>query len=584
MPLNIGKGISLKIVKGITQTVDIPGNPVNAMLAAILPGFAVSAVVGIRNGVQVSAFMPGFGVTAAGTIALQSTPINITASAGLPGFDFAAQVGLTIPAVVYDGVQSYMAYTSGPAGVSAGPALTLVWAGTFNSDAPNQTFFDIPSNVIPVRLQKEASGITFSAKTVFSNTVVGVSAGLGFINILAACSGTESILKVAHAGGILTGTNTPGTPNNLSLQSDWGLGAEVSGSAPQNFLDANTAYWWADNSFIDVSASAGVEQFWDTSAKTVRLLGSDGSNPLDGDHAPLITHQRNAANHNQNSGSGGTPDIATIFSDATSPGNYSPDYIADPALAILASAAGWWEADSGSNTFHASSLTMDQLTDLTGNGNHFTQSVTANKPLVATSAGLTYVDFDGSNDYMTMASGPPSIMNNFNTGGTFIVAAHADSPGGGNLARIFQKRTSAGADSGEMIFIQETSAPRLAFQYDFATTDGRDDTTNNIAQYNQAWVAGARVDKTGGIADLVVNVNGSALSEGSGLTNVDGLTHGAGAVVNLSGGSMYLGNRTDLIRAYNGGIYAMAVFATVLSDADYALVETHFANKAGVTL
>ena len=53
-----------------------------------------------------------------------------------------------------------------------------------------------------------------------------------------------------------------------------GIEAEI---AMQNFLDADTALWWADDGYIDFSDSAKREEFWDT---TNDLLRNPGSSPM----------------------------------------------------------------------------------------------------------------------------------------------------------------------------------------------------------------------------------------------------------------------------------------------------------------
>lgn len=251
----------------------------------------------------------------------------------------------------------------------------------------------------------------------------------------------------------------------------------------------------------------------------------------------------------------------------------------DPALYILQNAVGWWETD------HASNLTVggkfSQVTDLSGNGNHWTQGTDANRPAVGSGSGLTWAEFDGITSYMDIASATAALMNNFNTGGTAIFALRIDTAGGGGLGRVFMKRTSGAVDSGEYWFVEGTPTIQLDVLFDYATTDARDRITAAFTAGDKH-VISARVDKTGGAADLVVNVDaGSNLTEGAGLDNVDGLTHGAGAVVDLTGGSMRIGNRTALDRQFDGGIFAAAFFSTVLSNSDNFAVMARFNGKCG---
>ena len=241
--------------------------------------------------------------------------------------------GNAIPAVVYDGVQGYLKHTGGPAGAADGAALTAVWAGTFNSDGSAMTLLDIPGTV-PVRLSRQADDtILFeggAAGAVFSNETAAVAASLGFLVILASCNGTSSTLKVVHAAGTITGSNTAGSAGDLDLTADWFLGAAGGASA---YLDADTALWWIDDAAIDFTDADNIEQFWDTAAHTLRDPGAAGANPTDG-AAPLVCHKSVAATHSTNAGTGGDADTAGIFTDGTSLGTYAEDYVSASAATI----------------------------------------------------------------------------------------------------------------------------------------------------------------------------------------------------------------------------------------------------------
>lgn len=254
--------------------------------------------------------------------------------------------GNAIPAVVYDGVQGYMLHTGGPAGAADGAALTVVWAGTFNSDGSAMTLLDIPGSV-PVKLTRNADNtISFAggaAGAVFENVTAAVAASLGFLIVLASCDGAASVMKVVHAAGTITGTNTPGAAASLDLTTDWFLGSD-GGSA--EFLDADTALWWIDGQHIDFADADSIEQFWDTTGDTLRDPGADGSNPLDGAFSPLVCHKSSAAGHATNAGPGGDADEAGIFADGASPGTYAEDIAAATVGAVefttpTASAFAW---------------------------------------------------------------------------------------------------------------------------------------------------------------------------------------------------------------------------------------------------
>lgn len=235
--------------------------------------------------------------------------------------------GDAIPAVVYDGVQGFLKHTGGPVGAADGAALTVAWAGTFNSDGSAMTLLDIPGSV-PVKLTRNADDtILFeggAAGAVFENATAAVAASLGFLIVLASCDGTAATLKVVHAAGTITGTNAPGSAASLDLTADWFLGAD--GGAAE-FLDADTALWWIASQAFDFTDADSIEQFWDTTADTLRDPGATGANPLDGAASPLVCHKSSAASHTVNVGTGGDADTAGVFADGTSPGSYAGDFV-----------------------------------------------------------------------------------------------------------------------------------------------------------------------------------------------------------------------------------------------------------------
>ena len=65
--------------------------------------------------------------------------------------------------------------------------------------------------------------------------------------------------------------------------------------------------------------------------------------------------------------------------------------------------ANLYQDDAGSTPVTADGDVVGYGTDKSGNGNHFIQSVTANKPLYKTNIknGLSALLFDGSNDYLS---------------------------------------------------------------------------------------------------------------------------------------------------------------------------------------
>lgn len=244
-----------------------------------------------------------------------------------------------ISAVVYDGVGDYLKHTGGPTGAADGTTGTIVVAGTFNSDGSAMSLRRvINGNGTVLSLRRTATNtIEFkgwqsdATTAVFSNVSAAVAASLGFLIIIATCNGTSSTLDIIHAAGTISGTNTPGTAGNIDWTADWWYGQD---GASGEFLDMDVAMLWDDLTVVSTT-----EQFWDSTNDTLRDPGSDGSNPLDGDHAPLVCHVNPASSHTVNRGSGGDADVGTTFEDGTSPGAYSPDYVPPAEFALVADPA-----------------------------------------------------------------------------------------------------------------------------------------------------------------------------------------------------------------------------------------------------
>lgn len=260
-----------------------------------------------------------------------------------------------IPSVIYDGVTDHLKHTAGPSGVSNGATLTFAWEGEFQSDGSAMTLLDIPGTV-PVKITRQSDNtIDFVGGTsgaVFSNSTAAVAASLGRLIILASCNGTSSTLKVVHASGTITGTNTPGSATDLDLTADWYLGSD--GGAAE-FLDAYTGMWWVDDAEIDFTDTENIEDFWDTTNDKLRDPGSDGSNP--GGDQPLICHADHSADHTTNRGSGGDADAGSNSGDATSPGSYSGDYTpVAPSTSITLTDQGFDNTNSSTHTISGVSL------------------------------------------------------------------------------------------------------------------------------------------------------------------------------------------------------------------------------------
>jgi hypothetical protein len=556
-------------------------------------------------------------ITGSGFLSVTGTGVLEAQAATVVGVD--AQ---TIPAVVYDGLQSHLLHTGGPAGAADGAGLTVVWAGTFNSDGSAMVLADIPGTVPALLIRNADNTIDFIGGTsgaVFSNSTAAVAASLGFLIVLASANGTASHLYVIHAAGLITGTNTPGSATNLDLTADWFFGAD---GGAVDFLDADTAMWWADDSFIDFSDSDNREQFWDTTNDLLRVPGADGSNPTDGALSPLVCHKNHAASHTVNSGTGGDADTAGSFEDGTSPGAYAADFVpeagsitgtgvlatqaaavdgagaveitgtgvleaqaatvsggARDAQNVLSEAVAGYEMKDASNTVVADEFTV--FADLTGNGNQLDTTITS-LPGVAIprqeGGGLVWAECDAPNTNLGNAAITNALRDCFAAGGTAYCIVRPDSDGESDLGRVW-----GGMVGEQQVRVRSQVSTNLQFSYAQIWT-----TTNLSVRHSTAVpvntvhaLAVTRDDSNGtDISDLTLRLNGDPETPATGLT-VDASPAGS---TTAATNTLRVGSNAGTNFTFDGGLYLIYFWDTILSEDDLALLDAYAESEYGVTL
>ena len=256
--------------------------------------------------------------------------------------------------------------------------------------------------------------------------------------------------------------------------------------------------------------------------------------------------------------------------------------VARTGLDVLAEAAGWWEADDASNTHDGS--TFSQLTDLSGNGNDFVQATAGNQPARLDSSGIISAEFDGTpssgDDVMVIASPTADLANHSNAGGTKIWVARPDGRGGGGFGRIW-----AVGDTFDGEWLDTGGAPHTEiFPRWNADMSG---TNMNCNPDTTRWANGTKLlsefrydESSNDTSTIVAGINGVAFTTAGDLV----ASTPTGTPVDHSASVFNLGNNTTGNRAFDGGIYALAFWPTILSDADMTLVREHWASKYGVTL
>jgi len=94
-------------------------------------------------------------------------------------------------------------------------------------------------------------------------------------------------------------------------------------------------------------------------------------------------------------GTGVSRSINGVGGSIFSPSTLSPLAWYDPSYT-----AGLWKDTAGTSPVTADGDAVARIDDRSGNGRHMLQSTLANRPLWKTSGGLSWLEFDGSNDLM----------------------------------------------------------------------------------------------------------------------------------------------------------------------------------------
>ncbi len=229
------------------------------------------------------------------------------------------------------------------------------------------------------------------------------------------------------------------------------------------------------------------------------------------------------------------------------------------------SAKIWLDAESA--TVDASNR-ISQLSDKTGNNNHFVQSTNGNKPL---KSGLDIV-FDGVDDYMT-SSNAVSISKNVNKLWTFVVFKRTDTDLNTKCLFRFVTGTTSSTAGRYACYAGTSVSTNLGLgtrRLDSDVISTLYNTTDKLNVYTIACFYQDYADATGYIyADTVEYKNTSMGSAGS-TSNTD------------SGNPAYLGAERVTAGYFKGSIATMITGNTNLSLNDRQKLEGWAAHKYGL--
>ena len=222
-----------------------------------------------------------------------------------------------------------------------------------------------------------------------------------------------------------------------------------------------------------------------------------------------------------------------------------------------------FQDSAGTTPVTASGQPVGLMLDKSGRGNHATQATAASRPTYTVSGGLSYLAFDGVDDFMVT----PTI-----TPGVDKVQVFAGVRKLSDAARGMMFETIAAAGGVRV------EAPHIAANASFMIgTRGSLDPGPTISPLTYAAPVTVVFSGIGEIATdtSILRLNGAQVT-----SNV-----GDQGIGNYASAPFYIGNRGGTSLPFNGNLYGLTVrFGANLSAGQIAQAETYMAAKTRVTL
>jgi len=250
---------------------------------------------------------------------------------------------------------------------------------------------------------------------------------------------------------------------------------------------------------------------------------------------------------------------------------------ASPPSSPVAGYKLWLDA-TDSATITASGGAVSQWNDKSGNAYHFTQATGANQPTTnsRTINSKNVIDFDGTNDFMSVASSTSlfKYLHNSTGGTTFIVGIVDDSGVNKGLfstsefasAQIGVAHITNGNEKTETAIVNGNSGNATAVSFD-----------TNILTPASAFYLVNKFDGGNATAGNRIreSLNNGAFAGANTLTNT---ASSSNSTNNLTLGAAGGGSGTF----WNGVIGEFIIYEGILSNGDIDLVETYLAAKWGI--
>jgi hypothetical protein len=230
-----------------------------------------------------------------------------------------------------------------------------------------------------------------------------------------------------------------------------------------------------------------------------------------------------------------------------------------------------FQDSAGTTPVTADGHPVGKILDKSGNGYHASQSTASKRPLYRTSGGLSWLEFDGVDDSLSLSGSGLNILRN-SPAATGIAAVKDNTPG--SLRVFLQVTRQADSNTRYQMRTSASSAYEMQTRWDDVTSTVVSGGT--VTGSSQVVTMSADF-ATGGSGSHKIRVNGTQVASGA-------QVGGAGNTPDTASQRVSVGSFVEIANWYSGRIFQLILFRSVLNAANLALAESYVAGKAGVSL
>ncbi len=222
-----------------------------------------------------------------------------------------------------------------------------------------------------------------------------------------------------------------------------------------------------------------------------------------------------------------------------------------------------FQDDAGTIPVTAADQAVGMIRDKSGNGHHATQATEASKPMLRTSSGLWWLEFDGVDDSLVTPSIPFTSV-------AMYISAAVRKTSDAAIGVVLEHSTNIGSNDGTFVMLAPGTAATANYTAGFKGTIRRDRISPSTYPAPITSVLSGNGDITAGTTRL----------------RVDGVTVSAAAtglgVGTFGNFQMYIGRRGAATLPFVGNMYGIVVIEGDTSDSEVSLNEGYLASKSGV--